>query len=198
MQKLLISTHNKGKYIEIKKIFGDTLKTVSLKDLEITDSIDETGKTYEENAILKAKYYGKLTGLPTVADDSGIVIEALKNELGIHTRRWGAGPNANDREWITYFLERMKTETNKKARFICSTCFYDNGNIETFEGITEGIITDKLESKYLPGLPLSAVFKPNGYKKVFSALDTEEKNKISHRGKAFSKLYQYLLKTNKI
>jgi len=132
-------------------------------------------------------------GLPTVADDSGIIVEALKDELGLHTRRWGAGPEATDAEWIAYFLERMKEEENKRAAFVCVLAYVDPlGATYTFEGRCEGIITPTLEADYLPGLPISACFRPEGFSRVFSALSIEQKNSTSHRGKAAHALRKHL------
>jgi len=153
----------------------------------------EEKDTFEGNAIQKARYYFEKAGVPSIADDSGILVEALEKELGIHTRRWGAGPEASDEEWIAYFLERMKKESNRRARFVCVIAFINEaGECWTFEGHCDGVITDTLEADYLPGLPISACFKPVGSSKVFSALSVEEKNRVSHRGKALHGLRDFL------
>jgi len=131
--------------------------------------------------------------MPTIAEDSGIHVEALGGELGIHTRRWGAGPEASDGEWIQYFLERMRKERNKRARFHCVVALVSSNREIAFEGECRGAITDSLEADYLPGLPISACFKPDGYDRVFSALMTEEKNRVSHRGRALHKLREFLV-----
>ncbi len=192
--QLLLGTTNRGKIIE----FTDVLKDlpVELKtpmDLKITESPEEHGNTFEANALEKAHFYFTKSGVPTMADDSGILVEALQKELGIHTRRWGAGKDATDEEWITYFLDRMKNEQNKRARFTCVIAFIDaEGKQHLFLGTCDGVITDSLEADYLPGLPISACFKPDGFNKVFSALSVEEKNRISHRGRAVHALHDYL------
>ena len=192
--KILIATHNQGKFKELMEVLHDLpFEFVSLKELGITEDVEENGKEYEDNAIIKAEFFGKLTNLPTIADDSGINIDALKGELGVKTRRWGAGEHANDKEWLDYFLNRMNTETNKKAEFISVVAFYrPNEESITFRGECIGEILDKPQIELEPGIPLSAVFLPEGKDKVFSALGTEEKNKISHRGKAIKKCYEYL------
>jgi XTP/dITP diphosphohydrolase len=194
LDKILIATHNKGKFIEIKEIINTSLPLnfLSLNDLGIKEDVPEHGQTFAANAQIKAEFFGNLSNLPTIADDSGIIVEAIKNELGVETRRWGAGAKATDSEWISYFLARMSTEKNRRAEFVCNAAFYYQQECHIFEGMTYGIIENQLEANYLPGLPLSAVFKPDGYEKVFSALSVEEKNKISHRGKAFQKLRKYL------
>ncbi|MEI8230638.1 MAG: non-canonical purine NTP pyrophosphatase [Candidatus Peregrinibacteria bacterium] len=222
---LLIATSNRGKVQEISEVLKglpiDILTPVDLAYIE--DEPEETGMTFKENALQKAQFYYDRSGLPTVADDSGIIVEALQNELGLHTRRWGAGPKASDQEWIEYFLKRMKKERNKRARFVCALAYIhpqsskesplslqasgwrgegspvqsgvDGGvrqEVRLFEGRCNGVITETLEADYLPGLPISACFRPDGYDRVFSALTIVQKNSTSHRGKATLALVQYL------
>lgn len=167
---------------------------VTPQEKGITEVPEETGDTFKANAEQKARFYFKKTGLPTLADDSGIIVEALESELGIHTRRWGAGKDATDKQWIEFFLERMSHETNKHAHFLCVLAYIDrSGALKFFEGKSEGIITDSLEAEYLPGLPLSACFRPNGSGEVFSALSLEEKAKISHRGRALEQFKEFMI-----
>lgn len=194
--QLLIGTSNKGKIIEMREALKDrSFEIISPGQLGITDVLHEEGSTFEENARQKALFYFERANIPTLADDSGIIVEALENELGIHTRRWGAGQSATDQEWIEYFLKRMKKESNKRARFICCLCFIDEaGKKHLFEGACDGTITETLEAKYLPGLPISACFKPDGFDRVYSALSIEEKNAISHRGKALQKFIDFTMK----
>ncbi|MDD5739193.1 MAG: non-canonical purine NTP pyrophosphatase [Candidatus Peribacteraceae bacterium] len=191
---LLIGTNNAGKIIEISEVLkGLPIQIVSPKHLKMNETPPETGKTFEANAIEKARFYFEKTQLPTVADDSGIIVEALKDELGIHTRRWGAGPQATDSEWIAHFLERMKEEENKRAAFVCVLAYVNPlGVTYTFEGRCEGIITPTLEADYLPGLPISACFRPEGHSRVFSSLTIEQKNSTSHRGRATHLLAEHL------
>lgn len=192
--KILVGSENTGKFIEIgEALQGLNIELCSPKEFHITGTPDETGDTYAFNASIKAHYYHSLSGLPTIADDSGIQIDALVGELGVKTRRWGAGNEATDKEWITYFLERMRDEQNRKARFLCAISFLDTKGKEIqFEGICDGVITEDLEADYLPGLPISACFKPEGSKHVYSAMSIEEKNAVSHRGKAVRLLREYL------
>jgi XTP/dITP diphosphohydrolase len=194
--RLLIGTNNAGKIIEIGEALADlAVDIVTPKILDIKEAPPETGSTFEENAILKARFFHGRSGLPTVADDSGIIVEALQDELGLHTRRWGAGPYASDQEWIEFFLDRMKKEKNKRARFVCVLAFVDqSGAVQTFEGECQGMITDTLEADYLEGLPISACFKPDGFDRVFSGLSIEQKNSTSHRGRAAGKFAEYLKK----
>ena len=193
--KLLLGTSNTGKIVEVREAVGALpLEIVAPADIGISISPHEEGDTFRANALQKAHFYFQNGGgLPTLADDSGIEVEALIDELGIHTRRWGAGKEASDHRWIEFFLDRMRSERNKCARFLCTLCFIDaQGREHFFEGECRGSITDELEADFLPGLPISACFKPDGYDRVYSALGIEEKNRISHRGKALQLFSEYI------
>ena len=196
MKKILIATGNQGKFKELMEVLSDLpFEFLSLKDVGITSDVEETGLTYEENAILKAEYFGKLANLSTIADDSGIVVDALEGELGVHTRRWGAGAQASDQEWLDFFLNRMKLEEDRRAEFISVVAFYEpKKKTVTFRGECKGIIVPEQQIKLEPGIPLSSVFLANGEKKVYSAMNKSEKNEISHRGKAVKQCYEYLKK----
>lgn len=193
---LLLATTNRGKVTEMGEVFAGlpvTLKTPA--DFGIAEEPHEHGETYRDNAIIKATFYHERARIPTLADDSGIVVEALAGELGVQTRRWGAGPEATDEEWIEYFLKRMQKEKNKRARFVCSLAYVDpSGEIACFEGTCDGVITDTLEAEYLPGLPISACFRPDGFDAVYSAMSIEQKNSTSHRGRALQKMRDFLRK----
>ena len=192
--RILLATSNAGKVTEMREALdGLGLELLGVDDVKTVGEPQETGTTFAENAAQKAHHYFAETGIPTVADDSGIHVEALEGELGIHTRRWGAGAHASDEEWIAHFLKRMKKERNKRARFVCSIAHMDQqGRLHFFEGTCDGAITDSLEADYLPGLPISACFRPDGENAVFSALSLEQKNRTSHRGKALLGLREFL------
>lgn len=196
MNKILIATHNFGKYKELMEVLEELpISFVSLNDEKIEDDVEENGDTYEANAIIKAEFFGRLTGLPTIADDSGIHVDALEGELGVKTRRWGAGGQATDEEWLNFFLNRMQKEENRKTEFISVVAFYLPGEETlTFRGECKGEILPNPQVDLEPGIPLSAVFLPEGKNKVFSALSKHEKNEISHRGKAIKQCHDYLLR----
>ena len=190
----LLATTNKGKIIEMRESLAD-LDCALLAPEDLPHPLrfpPEHADTFAENALEKARFCFAHSGFSAIADDSGILVEALRKELGIHTRRWGAGPKANDAAWIAYFLERMRHEPEKNAEFVCVIAFVDGTTARTFEGRCMGVITDTLEADYLPGLPISACFRPDGCDKVFSALSLEEKNRVSHRGKAMAQLREFL------
>jgi XTP/dITP diphosphohydrolase len=197
--KLLLATSNAGKITEISECLEGLSVEIVTPDTFGISQPDETEDTFEGNAVQKAKYYFEKSGIPSLADDSGIVVEALQKELGVHTRRWGAGPEASDEEWIAYFLDRMEKEENKRASFVCVLAHVEaGGRIHTFEGRCSGVITDELEADYLPGLPISACFRPDGFDLVYSAMTVEQKNAISHRGKACRKLREFLASNGKL
>jgi XTP/dITP diphosphohydrolase len=136
-----------------------------------------------------------------LAEDSGIVVDALKGQLGVKTRRFGAGEKASDEEWIEYFLDVLKdVPANKRtARFICHAALLNGeGEIYMFSGVTEGEITFELQAPLYRGLPISSCFRPVGFDKVYAALSVEEKNRVSHRGKAMHEVKSFLLKNSSL
>lgn len=192
--KLLIATTNPGKYQEISEIFGGlTIDLLNLAHLDEDTQVDENGTSYKENAQIKARHFFEKTGIPTIGEDSGIVVEALKDELGMHTRRWGAGAQASDEEWINHFMKVMKNHPdNRKAKFISHMYYIDSDNEYHVVGETHGVITDELEAPLYHGLPLSSCFRPDGLEKVYSALTEQQKNQVSHRGKAGKQMHDFL------
>lgn len=196
MQKILVATHNFGKFKELMEVLDDLpFKFVSLNDEKIVEDVEEHGETFEENAILKAEFFSRLTGLPTIADDSGIHVDALNGELGVKTRRWGAGPKATDEEWLAHFLDKMAKKKNRRAEFVACIAFaHLHNETMTFRGECVGQILDSPQTAIEHGIPLSSVFLPEGKDKVYSAMSKNEKNEISHRGLAIRKCYDYLLK----
>lgn len=220
MYELIVATKNPGKFKEVVEALsrpltgqaGLNFKSHFLGDIAASgggfndDDFVEDGKTFEDNSRKKAEYYFKRLKdqfepgkLLVLGEDSGIIVDALAGELGVKTRRWGAGEQASDEEWIKYFLGRMKgvPVDGRGAEFVCSACLkgIDSGGEEIFEnflGETRGVITNGLEAPLQPGIPLSSCFRPEGFDRVYAALSVEEKNKISHRGKAMKGVREFL------
>ncbi len=200
--QLLIATNNPSKVREIAETLKDLdLEVISLLDFKkchpelVSESEEppEDGETFEENARIKADFWCKQTDLPTLADDSGIFVEALPGELGVRTVRFGKGPEASDEEWLDYFLERMEGAENRKAKFVCVLAFAQpNEEIHFFHGEVNGVITEKPEAPLLPRIPLSSVFRANGASKVFATMSEAEKAQWSHRGRALLEAKQNL------
>jgi XTP/dITP diphosphohydrolase len=195
MRQILLATTNPGKKKEILSAILpiEEIEFLDLNDLGIDIDVDETGISYGENALIKAKAYFEHSGIPVLAEDSGVEIQALENELGIHTRRWGAGPTASDQEWLDFFMNRMAKEENRAARFVSHAVFMDKNGHYAIEGECLGNITHDVEGPVPKGIPLSAVFKPVGEELVYSSMDEELKNSLSHRGNAIRQLREWLI-----
>ncbi len=197
VNKILIATHNKGKFAEIKVKLTDDLgiEVVSLSDLGITEDFEETGQTFEENAIGKAKFYYNIAKIPTLADDSGLVVDALDGEPGVKSRRW-PGYEATDQELLDMLFAKLEGVPMEKrtAKFVVINALTDGQKTIVAKGEGLGVIGTELACEIKPGIPWSSVFYPQGYDKVFSQLSIEEKNKISHRGRALNNLIKELQK----
>lgn len=199
--EILLATTNSGKKDEILEVFGhdSRISFLTLQDIESRTGKpfpipEETGERYQENALQKALHAFEYTQIPTLAEDSGVQVEALKGELGVKTRRWGAGEHASDEEWISFFLERMKNESNRKACFFASACFVRSmEDMLICSGSVHGTLLQESSTPLPKGIPLSAYFVPHGYNTPICELPFEEKKKVSHRGKAFIKIKKVLL-----
>jgi XTP/dITP diphosphohydrolase len=192
---LLLATGNPSKTREISAVLTDLpVKILTLAQLpNRAAEPDETGETFEENARIKAQYWCDITGLPTLADDSGILVEALPGELGVKTVRWGKGNEASDAEWLQHFLERMEGEENRAAKFVSVVAIAQPGKpTEFFSGEVKGKILHEAAAPLLPKIPLSSVFLADGAEKVFAAMSSEEKAQHSHRGKALAEAKKFL------
>lgn len=193
--KLLIATHNQAKLKEIrfalKSLTKQDIELISLKDLKIKREPKEDGKTFAENSLLKAKFYSKLSGYPTIADDGGLTIDILRGEPGVHSRRW-LGYEGTDQELIRHALHRLKGVPKKKRQAQLQTCitFYDphkNKVLSDTESI-KGIIADKSSQKATNGYPYRALFIVKKYNKYYDELTDTEHTKINHRFKLLKRL----------
>ena len=199
MKKILIATCNIGKFKEIKNALGviNDIEFVSLKDLGITDDIEETANTYEGNSVLKAEFFYKKSGLPTIADDSGISLDEFPDTLGVNTKRFLLknikDGESNDDAILRNFLDLMNNVENRKAVFISCISYKDNSDIVSFEGHCHGVILNKPEGSFIKNIPISSIFKPNEADKVYSMLSIKEKDLLSHRIKAAHKIKNFIL-----
>jgi len=195
MQQLLIATTNQGKLIEIKRFLGDIpIHLVGLKDVGIYDVVEETGSTFEENAILKAKYYCKKSGLPTLADDGGFEIDALGGAPGVKSHRWiHQDREDTDEELIAYTLEKMRglprARRGAQLRLVLALVFPD-GQQFTVEERTRGIVAEKPSEHRTPGFPYrSLLFLPEiGKYYDHDQLTPEETETFNHRKRALDRL----------
>tara|TARA_A100001388_G_scaffold196681_1_gene148506 strand:- start:1468 stop:2058 length:591 start_codon:yes stop_codon:yes gene_type:complete len=187
IDKILVGTHNKGKFIEISSLLPEKIKKISPIDLGIKSPI-ENGKTFEENSEIKAKFFSKNSNLVTLSDDSGLEVDALNGEPGIFSSRFaedlGGFENA-----MKKILERIK-KINKgsKAQFISSlTIQWPDGKKITETGVIKGSLTDIRGEN---GFGYDPIFVPEGYSKTFAEMNYKEKLKIDHRQIAYKKLYE--------
>ncbi|WP_335966462.1 non-canonical purine NTP diphosphatase [Galbibacter sp. PAP.153] len=187
--KLVFATHNLNKLAEVKKIIPNHIELLSLEDIGCTEAIEEYGKTIEENAIIKAAYVYNTYHVNCFADDTGLEVKALENAPGVYSARY-AGPQKDTNANMDKVLEELKPHENRSARFKTIIALYTHEGKNLFEGIVDGVITnDKRGNK---GFGYDPIFQPDGYSKTFAELTSEEKNNISHRGKAMKKLTDYL------
>jgi len=192
---LLIGTNNKGKLKEIRALLPKYIKTLSTSKFNLK-SPRENGKTFEDNSIIKSKYFSKKTNLPCLADDSGLEIDLLNKAPGIYSARWG-GKNANFNKAIRKVYRELdkkdKNWKNKKikARFICvlSIYFLDK-KISCVRGKVEGIISTKPKGKN--GFGYDPIFIPKGKKYTFGQISPQKKYKMDHRFQAFKKIKKFL------
>ena len=181
--KFVLATHNPNKIREMRAILGQfDVEVVSPKELGITVDVEETGSTFAENAMLKAKAICELAKLPAIADDSGLCVDALNGGPGVYSARYG-GEGLDDKGRYTLLLNSMRGQTTRAAHFTCSiACAFPNGDTLTAEGQVQGTIA------FAPmgegGFGYDPVFFYPPLAKTFGQLTAEEKSAISHRGQA--------------
>lgn len=187
--KLIFATHNKNKAKEVKSLMPSFIELLSLDDINFHDEIDETASTLEGNALLKAKTIFEKTGINCFADDSGLLVDALNGEPGVYSARY-AGEQKNDQDNMQKLLHELNDKPNRNAHFKTVMALIIDGKEHLFEGKIEGkIITEKLGSN---GFGYDPIFVPDGYNETFAQLDSETKNKISHRARALQKMLEFL------
>ena len=189
--KLVLATHNKGKIREFQKVFSEIgWEAVPVADVSDAPDAEETGKTFKENALQKAHYYAKVTNLPVLSDDSGIIADVLGDRPGVYSARYAGGEGHNAEANMQKLLQNMQGVQNRKAQFRTAICLILDGKKHLFEGIVKGeIIKEKRGSS---GFGYDPIFVPEGYTKTFAELGNETKNKISHRALAVEKLCRFL------
>lgn len=188
---MIFATNNQNKLKELKNIFNDdTIK--SLKDLNINVNIPETGKTFYDNALIKAKAIYNLTKIPTIADDSGLVFDELKDWPGIYTNRIEIDAKKLNLTRNEYLIKKGSKLYNKKITAICTLVYYDGKRIIRSTGKMHGTITNKEYPGN--GFGFDSIFCLNDGR-IVSSLTPNEKNKLSHRYKASIKLKDKLKKS---
>jgi XTP/dITP diphosphohydrolase len=187
--KICFATNNKKKIEEVKAALGEGVEIVSLQEIGCHEELPETGDTLEHNAFQKAQYVKDHYGVDCFADDTGLEVDALEGEPGVYSGRYAGEPRSDERN-IDKLLKNLGTLSNRTARFKTVIALLIGDEKYKFEGVAEGKIgTERIGNA---GFGYDPVFTPHGYSKTFAELTMDEKNKISHRGKAVRALIQFL------
>jgi len=188
--KIIFASNNKNKVQEIQNQVPKSIQIVTLDEIGCTEDIAETGNTLEENAIIKANYITEKYGLPCFADDTGLEIEALNGEPGVYSARY-AGEDKNADKNMDLVLEKLSNSINRKAQFKTVIALNINNEQHLFTGIVEGDIRN--EKTGTNGFGYDPIFEPENLEKTFAEMSLEEKNKLSHRGRAVEQLVIFLI-----
>mgnify|MGYP001359935875 CR=1 FL=1 len=195
IKKVIIGTNNAGKYKEIFQLLPKDVEKISPDQLNI-EGPEETGKTFEENSIIKAVYFSNKANLICLSDDSGLEIDLLNGEPGIYSARWGGKKKNFNLAIKKVFSEMQKKKSdwqnNNKARFVCCmTLYWPGGKSFSSKGIIKGKILK--EKKGDKGFGYDPIFVPNGYSETFAQMKPELKMSIDHRSQAFAKLKNFFI-----
>ena len=187
--KIVFATNNAHKLSEVRAVLGEGFELVTLKEVGITEDIPETGSTLDENASIKSRYVYERTGLDCFADDTGLEVEALNGAPGVRSARYATDGHdfvANNRK----LLHELEGVENRKARFRTVISLIRGGVEQRVEGIVNGTIAT--EESGCEGFGYDPLFIPEGKSVTFAEMSAEEKNAISHRGRAIAKLVEWL------
>ena len=187
--KLVFATNNLNKLSEVQKMLPESIQLLSLKDINCFDDIEETATTLEGNAQIKANYITQKFGYNCFADDTGLEVDSLNGEPGVYSARY-AGEPTNAENNMQKLLSELKNKSNRKAQFRTSICLNLDGKQYLFDGISKGKILTKKQGEQ--GFGYDPIFQPEGYTQSFAEMTSEEKNSISHRGRAIQKLVDFL------
>lgn len=197
--KLVFATHNTGKIQEMRDLLRDmNVEVLSADEAGVPEDVVEDGKTFEQNALKKARFVGERTGQWAVADDSGVCIQALDGAPGVRSARW-AGEGASDAELVKYTLAQIADipEGKRGAYFETALALVSpDGKEWVFHGKMDGKMTTEPHGTPRVKLPYDAIFIPTGEKRTCAEMSLGEKNAISHRGRAFQELKQFLWREN--
>ena len=187
--EIIFASNNLHKITEINSILGGSFTLLSLKDIKIFEDIPENEPLIEGNALAKARYVFMATGLNVFADDTGLEIEALNGQPGVHSARF-AGADKDSAANIRKVLALLGNNKNRKARFRTVIALILDKKEYLFEGIVTGKIIDELRG--VEGFGYDPIFIPDGKNKTFAEMELSEKNTVSHRARAFEKLREFL------
>lgn len=190
MDKLVLATRNKNKIEEMQALVsGLGIEILSTLDFPELEEVDEDQPTLEGNALKKARYVHRITGLPSLSDDTGLEVDALDGAPGVYSARY-AGENVSYQDNVLKLLGELTGETERTARFRTVVALVSSEDENLFHGVCDGeILTEQRGTK---GFGYDPVFKPDGYDQTFAELSSEVKNEISHRGLAVQKFIEFL------
>jgi XTP/dITP diphosphohydrolase len=190
--RLVLATHNRGKLVELQRILaGLDVVLLSADDVPL-EEVEETGTTFAENALLKARAAAASSGLPSVADDSGLAVDALGGDPGVRSARY-AGLHGDDEANLRLVLERLRDADERAARFVCAAALVTPDGAEWVEeGVLEGSLIDA--PRGTGGFGYDPIFVPVGERRTTAEMAPEEKDAISHRGRAFRALRPVIAK----
>lgn len=192
MKSLVFATNNQHKLDEVQQMVAEHFELKSLKDIGCYADIPETGVTFRENASQKSRYIFEHFNMNCFADDSGLEVDALNGEPGVYSAHYSGSRDSAVN--LNLVLENLGDNTNRSARFRCVISLILDGEEHFFEGIVEGSITAQPSGE--TGFGYDPIFQPEGYSKTFAEMTAEEKNMISHRGRAIAKLVEFLTGKN--
>ena len=195
MKRIVFATNNQHKLQEIREILSPEFEIVSLKEIGCHEGIPETGNTLEENALQKARYVSERYHISCFADDTGLEVDALGGDPGVHSARYAEGTDHDSDANMTKLLRELEGKENRQARFRTVIALIELGedgteNVHLFEGIVKGHIST--ERQGTEGFGYDPIFVPESYEKSFAALGETIKNHISHRARAVKKMADYL------
>lgn len=194
--KIILATFNKHKLFEISQLIGSTdIELLSLEDIGYEEEIIEDGKSFIENALIKAETIYNKYRIPTLADDSGICIDALGGEPGIHSARF-AGENTSSSEKNRLIIDMLKDKEDRNAHYTCALAYIDETEKFIVEKYCHGEIIDQEKGK--EGFGYDPIFFIEAYNKTLAEIPLDEKNKISHRGQAFREFKKHIEYKNSI
>lgn len=187
-RRIVFATNNAHKLEELRAIAGDRLEILSLADIGCHDDIPENEPTIEGNAIAKARWVRDRYGYDCFADDTGLMVDALGGEPGVHSARY-AGPGHDSQANVDLLLSRLAGIADRNAHFTTVIALTEGDEVKVFEGRVDGEILTERDGE--GGFGYDPVFRPDGYTESFASMTPEEKNAISHRGRATARLLEY-------
>ena len=188
---VVFATNNQHKLEEVRALLGEAFEVRSLEDIGCHSDLPETGNTFHENALQKAQFVKKYFGFDCFADDSGLECDALGGAPGVHSARYASDAGHDNEANLNKLLRELDGKTDRKADFRTVIAYVTNDGVQYFEGLVKGSILTARRGE--GGFGYDPLFVPDGYDQTFAEMTPEEKNKISHRGRAIAQFAEYLI-----